>query len=385
MQGLGLEIDGTILGQTRLSNVDGKAGRLTYCGYDLSDLANGASWEEVVYLLWHGNLPNQSQLKELQDHMSTARCLDGDEMELLRKLPVDAHGMDALRTTVSALAEVHPSPIMRQDTLLEQGLHLTAKLPIIVATLNHLRNNEQPIPPRADLGHAANFLWMLNGVMPDEVAVRAMNTYMVVLAENGLNISTFVAAVTASTQNDLHSALTAALATLKGLAHGGAPEYALKTFLAMGTHDNVREYLEGMLARKERLMGVGHRVFEVEDPRVRHMREQSEALAARPGANDRIHLIAEQVAAVIREHPYYSERKLYPNVEFYSASLLYQLGVPVDFFTPAFACARIPGWIAHIYEQLSAHRLVRPEAQYVGEPPRPFVALDRRLGEDNWD
>jgi citrate synthase len=219
---------------------------------------------------------------------------------------------------------------------------------------------------------------MLNGIKPDEVAVRAMNTYMVVVAENGLNVSTFLAAVVASTQNDLYAAITAALAGLKGLAHGGANEYAMRTFLAMSTPENVDAHLEAMLSRKERLMGVGHRVFEVEDPRVRHMREQSEALAARPGSTDRTHATAERVANVLHTHPYYSERKLHPNVEFYSAPLLYQLGFPLDFFTAAFACGRIAGWVAHAHEQLTNKRLVRPETEYVGVSARPFVALDER-------
>jgi citrate synthase len=384
MPDLGLEINGTILGQTRLSAVDGPTGHLSYCGYDFHELAEHASWEEVLYLLWHDRLPSKRQLAELRDHMSRARCLDGDEMAFIRSLPTDGHGMDTLRTVISALPEVHPVSITNTETVFEEGMRIAAKLPTILTTLLHLRNGEQPVPPDAKLDHAANFLWMLNGIKPDDVAVRAMNTYMVVVAENGLNISTFVAAVIASTQNDLYAATTAALAALKGLAHGGANEHAMRAFLAMGTPDRVDDYLEGMISRKERLMGVGHRVFEVEDPRVRHMRAQSAALAARPGSTDRTHAVAERVAAVLQTHPYYSQRNLHPNVEFYSAPLLYQLGFPLDFFTAAFACGRIAGWVAHVHEQLMNKRLVRPESEYVGEGPRQFVPLDERAEGETW-
>jgi citrate synthase len=254
MPDLGLEIDGTILGRSRLSAVDGPSGYLSYCGYDFHELAEHASWEEVLYLLWHDQLPSARQLADLREHMAQARCLDGDEMAFLRSLPTDGHGMDTLRTVISALPEVHPVSLMHTDTVFEEGMRLAAKLPSIVTTLIHLRNGEQPIPPDPKLDHAANFLWMLNGIKPDEVAVRAMNTYMVVVAENGLNVSTFLAAVVASTQNDLYAAITAALAGLKGLAHGGANEYAMRTFLAMSTPENVDAHLEAMLSRKERLM-----------------------------------------------------------------------------------------------------------------------------------
>jgi citrate synthase len=205
------------------------------------------------------------------------------------------------------------------------------------------------------------------------VAVHALDTYMVILAENGLNISTFVASVVASTRNDLLSAITAAIATLKGQAHGGANELALRTFQAIGSPDNAKSYLDEMLARKERLMGVGHRVFDVEDPRKRHMYEQSRALAQRPNTNPTLHLIAERVAEIISTHPYYQQRQLYPNVEFYSAPLLAQLGFPADCLTAVFACARMPGWIAHIREQLTNRQLVRPEAVYRGERGRTLT------------
>lgn len=378
---LGLDIDGTILGTSALSEVDGPAGRLSYCGYALDDLATHAQWEEVVYLLWYGELPTRPQLAELLARFAAERGLSNEEIALLRALPPTSHGMDALRTVVSALAALHAPGLMHPDTILEEGLRLTARLPMLLSSWIRLRNGQEPVAPDPSHGQAANVLLTLHGTPPDEVAVRALNTYMVVLAENGLNVSTFVASVVASTRSDLYSAITAAIATLKGHFHGGANEQAMRIFQAIGTPERAAEHLEEMLASKERMMGIGHRVFEVEDPRVRHMRQQSAAMAERAGsdaASSPIHAIAEQVAAIVSQHPYFQQRRLYPNVEFYSAPLLSQFGLPPDCFTAMFACARMPGWIAHIREQLGNRRLVRPEAAYVGLPARPFVALDER-------
>jgi citrate synthase len=271
-----------------------------------------------------------------------------------------------------------PEPISRADTMFEQGLRLTAKLPTMLATWVRLRNVQQLVPPDPTLSHAANFLFMLHGTPPDEVAARVLDNYMVVMIENGLNVATFVARVVMSTQNNISAALTAALATLKGVAHGGANEYAMRQFMAIGKPEHVDDAIEAIRSHKERLMGVGHRVYQVEDPRMRHMKRLSEQLAARPGVDNTSHAIAQRVEEVVREHPYFTQRGLVPNVEFYSAPLLYQLGFPVDCFTVVMACARMPGWVAHLREQLADNRLVRPEATYIGPPPRPFVPLSER-------
>lgn len=382
MASLGLEIDGNILGNSRLSAVDGPGGRLSYCGYDLHELALHATWEEVTYLLWHNKLPTEAQLADLKQQLAAERALTPAELAILRTVPLTGHGMDALRTLVSALGQLRSSEaagIMRSETLLAEGLRLTAKLPTLLTTWIRLRNGQKPIEPEPNLGQAANFLLTLHGSPPDEIATQVLDTYMLVLAENGLNISTFVACVVTSTQNDLFSAITAAIATLKGLAHGGANEHAMRTFLAIEKPENAVAQIAAMVERKERLMGVGHRVFEVEDPRLRHMRRLSGMLAARPGTDSTSHVLADAVAKAVQEHPFFQTRGIYPNVEFYSAPLLYQLGLPVDCFTAAFACARMPGWIAHIHEQLANKRLVRPEAAYVGEEKRPFVPLAERI------
>ncbi len=378
MTELGVDIDGTIVGNTILSDVDGNAGRLSYCGYNMHDLVAGATWEEVAYLLWHGELPTKAQLDDLHARFAAERPLTANELALLRSLPTSGHGMDGLRTAISALGALYTPSIMHKDTILNEGLRLTAKLPTILTTWIRLRNNQEPVAPDPALGHAANVLFTLHGTVPDKVAVHALNTYMVVLAENGMNISTFVACVLTSTRNDMLSAITAAIATLKGLSHGGANEHAMRTFEAIGTPERAAAHIEDMLKRKERMMGTGHRVFAVEDPRMQHMRRQSEALAARPGTDGTSHAIAAQVEHIIGEHSYFQSRKLYPNVEFYSAPLLYQLGLPLDCFTAAFACARMPGWVAHIREQLTNRRLVRPESAYIGPQERRFVPLAER-------
>jgi citrate synthase len=371
-------LDGTIVAQTRLGSIDGEAGRLQFCGYDVQDLAAHARYEEVIHLLWHGELPTAAQLAALQAQLASERVLTSDELALLRSLPTSGHGMDAARIIVSALAHLDKAGIMRADTLLEQGLRLTAKLPTLISTWQRLRAGLAPVEPDPELGHAANFLFTLHGERPGPQAEAALNCYMILLAEHGLNVSTFVARIVASAQNDLHAAICAALAALKGVAHGGANEHAMRTFLAIGAPERVPEAIEAILARKERLMGVGHRIYRVEDPRVRHLRAHSAHLAALPAVDPTGHAVAEAVAAYITTHPHFQARKLHPNVEFYSAPLLGSLGFPLDLFTMAFACARMPGWVGHIREQLAVARLVRPEAEYIGPANRVFVLLDKR-------
>jgi citrate synthase len=373
-----LGLDGTVVAETRLGAIDGTAGRLSLCGYNIHELAEHAQWEEVLYLLWHGELPTAPQLAGLRADLAAARSLTPEELAMLRALPRQGHAMDVLRAAVSLLAGQHRPETMRADTILADGLRLTAKLPLLVAAYARLREGKEPVLPDADLGHAAAFLQALHGRRPAREEEAALNTYLVLLAEHGLNVSTFVARIVASAQNDLYAAVDAARAALKGTAHGGANEHAMRAFLAIGEPAAAPAYIEELLARKARLMGVGHRIYKTEDPRVRHLRSHSAALAARPGADGGAHAVAEAVAAYIIDHPHFQARKLYPNVEFYSAPLLYQLGLPLDTFTLAFAIARLPGWVGHIREQLAVARLVRPEAEYVGPAPRPFVALEGR-------
>lgn len=371
-------LDGTVVAETRLGAIDGLGGRLSFCGYDVHSLATGASWEEVLHLLWHGELPTQAQLEELSAQLAAERTLTAEELALVRGLPREGHAMDVMRAAVSLLAGLHRPGLMKAATLLDDGLRLTAKLPLLLAAWARLRDGREPVQPEEGQGHAAAFLSALHGRRPAPEEEAALNTYLVLLAEHGLNVSTFVARVVSSAQNDLYTAIDAALAALKGVAHGGANEHAMRAFLAIGDPAAAHAYVDERLARGERVMGVGHRIYKVGDPRVPLLRQHSAALAARPGADPRPHAVAEAVADYILGHPHFQARGLFPNVEFYSAPLLYQLGLPLDAFTAAFAIARMPGWVAHIREQLAVPRLVRPEAAYVGPPARAFMPLAER-------
>ena len=285
--------------------------------------------------------------------------------------------MDALRTLVSGLAQLDPHADDLSPAQVERiGVRVTAKLPALIAAWDRARRGLTPIGPDANLAHAANFLYMLHGQAPSPAAARAFDTYLVLLAEHGLNASTFAARVAIGAGADVYCALVAATGTLKGLLHGGANQKAMETFLQIGAPENASDYIEAMLARHERLMGVGHRIYKVEDPRVRHLRRQVEALA--DGSTGQWQAIAEQVGRVVAEHPHFTKRQLNPNVEFYSAPLLYTLGLPLDLFTAAFALSRVAGWMAHIREQLADNRLIRPKADYDGPAARAFVAIGER-------
>ena len=370
-------LENVVVASTKLSAIDGVAGRLAYAGYDIHDLAERATFEEIFYLLWYGDLPNAAQLRAFSTRLAAERSLRSDEVALVQGIPARGHGMDALRTLVSGLGQLDQRA---EDISPEQaeriGIRIAAKMPTLIAAWDRIRRGKEPIAPQPSLSHAANFLYMLHGERPSDLAERALDTYMVLLAEHGLNASTFAARVAIGAQADVYCAIVAAIGTLKGLLHGGANQKAMECFLAIGKPQNAQGYLEQMLARRERLMGVGHRIYKVEDPRVRHLRQQVVGLSA--GGEGRWQAIAEEVARVVAEHPHFTTRQLNPNVEFYSAPLLYSLGIPLDLFTAAFALSRVAGWMAHIREQLVDNRLIRPKADYSGPAPRPFAPIEQR-------
>jgi citrate synthase len=370
-------LENVVVASTKLSAIDGTAGRLSYAGYNIHDLAERASYEEVLFLLWFGELPNTRELSEFNARLRAERSLNEAEHALVRGIPAAGHGMDALRTLVSGLAQLDPRADDLSPASVEQiGLRAAAKMPTLIAAWERTRRGLAPIEPDTNLGHAANFLYMLHGQAPSPTAARALDTYLVLLAEHGLNASTFAARVAIGAGADVYCALVAAIGTLKGLLHGGANQKAMETFIQIGAPENASDYIEAMLARHERLMGVGHRIYKVEDPRVRHLRRQVQALSA--GGKERWQAIAEQVAQVVAEHPHFTKRQLNPNVEFYSAPLLYTLDLPLDLFTAAFALSRVAGWMAHIREQLADNRLIRPKADYNGPAARGFVAIEDR-------
>lgn len=369
-------LENVVVASTALSAIDGTEGRLSYAGYDIHELAGQATFEEVFYLLLHGELPNAQQQLAFSTRLVAERALGDAEMGLVRGIPKSGHGMDALRTLVSGLTQLDGDAELSAEAAERIGIRVAAKMPTMLAAWNRLRNGQEPVEPDAVLGHAANFLLMLHGEPPTEAAVRAFDTYMILLAEHGLNASTFAARVAIGAQADVACALVAAISTLKGLLHGGANQKAMESFIAIGDPERAAEYIAGLLARRERLMGVGHRIYKVEDPRVRHLRAQVEALAAE--GQREWQAIADAVAQVIAEHPHFTTRQLAPNVEFYSAPLLYMLGLPLDLFTCAFAMSRVAGWTAHIREQIANNRLIRPKASYNGPALRKFVAIEER-------
>ena len=370
-------LENVVVATTGLSAIDGTAGRLSYAGFDIHDLADRSSFEEVVYLLWHGELPSLRELGDFRARLAAERALSEDELALVEGMPTAGHGMDALRTLVSGLAQLDAGADALDPEEVERiGVRLLAKMPTLIAAWDRRRRGDRPVAPDPELSHAANFLYMLRGERPSAAVARAFDTYLVLLAEHGLNASTFAARVAIGAGADVYCAIVAAIGTLKGLLHGGANQKAMETFLAIGEPERAEAHITELIARRERLMGVGHRIYKVEDPRVRHLRVQVQALGAESAGQWQA--IADAVARVVAEHPHFTRRQLNPNVEFYSAPLLYMVGLPLDLFTAAFALSRIAGWMAHVREQLADNRLIRPKADYDGPAPRQFVPIDER-------
>lgn len=370
-------LEGVVLTSTRLSRIDGDAGQLQYVGYDIHELARQASFEEICLLLWHGELPSASELADFREQLAKQRQLSAEELALVDSIPLSGHGMDALRTLTSGLALLDPhADELSLDAAERVGTRLLAKLPVLIAAWDRRRRGQPMVPADPQLGQAANMLWMIHGQQPTPAAEQALTAYLVLLAEHGLNASTFAARVAISAQADVYAALTAATAVLKGVLHGGANQKAMEAFLAIGTPAQASPYIEALLQRRGRLMGVGHRIYKVEDPRVQQLREHVEALAHDQTQSS--HTVADAVAQVVAQHPYFVERQLNPNVEFYSAPLLYQLGLPLDLFTVAFALSRIAGWVGHIREQISENRIIRPKATYSGPADRAVIPIEQR-------
>ena len=356
--------------------LDGERGVLAYCGYDIHDLAQHASFEEVCYLLWHRRLPTRAELGDLQSQLAAARPLPEPIIRLMRSLP-PSEGMDALRTLTSALghydAEANEASPQAQY---RKAVRLVAQCGTIVATWGRLQAGGGPIAPDPVLGHAANFLYMLTGERPNSTAVRAFDIALTLHADHELNASTFAGRVAAATLTDIYSAVVAAIGTLKGPLHGGANAEVMKMLLDLGqtaSGDRIDEFVRGKFARKEKISGFGHRVYKPEDPRATHLRRMSQELGKRAGSTAWFDM-SQRIEALVK-----AEKKLNPNVDFYSASMYYTLGIPIDLYTPIFAVSRMAGWTAHILEQYANNRLIRPRADYTGPGyPQRFVPLDQR-------
>jgi citrate synthase len=365
-------LEGVVVAATSVSHVFGEEGRLVYRGYEIGQLAGRATFEEVCHLLWNGHLPNRTELDTLNTAMRSRRSLPEAALVALRALPHTGGPMDALRTAASAVGAA--LPIDGKPTY-EQALTFTACFPTIVAAFHRLRNGLEPVAPDASLGHAANYLYMITGERPPEHHVRSLDTYLVLLADHGMNASTFTARVIASTESDLASCVTGAIGALKGPLHGGAPALVMDMLDAIGTAGNIKPWIDRTLDSHGKLMGFGHRVYKTTDPRAEILREMArqastpEFFALAKGTEDYA------IAELYRRKP---DQRLYTNVEFYSAAVLNSVGLPRDLYPPTFAVSRISGWTAHVLEQLIGNRLIRPQSEYVGPQGLEFVPIEKR-------
>jgi citrate synthase len=363
-------LEGVVASQTGISMVDGANGRLIYQGYVIADLAQEMSFEEVAFLLWEGRLPAHAELDALSLELAGSRTLTQAANIALDALPMDTDPMDVLRSVVSVQGVEHK---LKKPSV-PLAIHATASFPTILAMFNRRQLGLAPIKPRPDLGHAANYLYMLNGKESSPEIVRALNTYLVLLADHGMNASTFAARVIASTESDLTSALVGAIGALKGPAHGGAPSAVIDQLELIGTADNAERWMRDARKAKVKFMGFGHRIYRVYDPRAKILKAMCQQM------NPKFYDLASKVEEVALQilHEEHPERPQSTNVEFYSAGVLQAIGLPKEYFTPTFAVARVTGWSAHVLEQAANNRIIRPQSEYIGPEPRKPVPLAER-------
>jgi citrate synthase len=363
-------LEGIVAATTAISKVDGTAGRLIYRGYNIHDLARTTSYEEILHLLWFGHLPDTQQLADLKKRLVVERTVPDTVMRSLRSLPAETDPMDALRTAVSTWGALS----IKGKPTIDQSIALTARFPLFLAAFNRLRHGKEPLESQPELSHAANYLYLLTGQVPSDEHVRGLNSYLVLLADHGMNASTFTARIVASTESDIVSAIVAAIGALKGPLHGGAPSKVQDMLREIGTIENAESWLHSAITGGQKLMGFGHRVYKTTDPRAEELREM--ARVADPQGFKLSRHVEELAQALLDELK--PGRRLYTNVEYYSAALMASVGLSGDLFTPTFAVSRVGGWTAHILEQVSNNRLIRPEAEYTGPENEPFVPLNQR-------
>src|SRR3984957_7314072 len=368
-------LEGVVATDTQLGDVRGQEGQLIYCGYDINELAGKASFEEVIYLLWHNELPSRSKLAELKNQLAAERHLPDQVTEFLRTSPRTALPIDVLRTAVSMLG-LHDLMLTLDESLeatRSRAISITAKVRVIIAYFHRARNGLDLPPVRQDLSEAGHFLYLLDGKDPSEKKTATLDVAYVLHAEHGMNASTFSARVTISTLTDIYSAITAAIGTLKGPLHGGANEGVIHMLQEIGSPDRVDAYIDQALAQKKKIMGIGHRVYKVLDPRAPILKAMAVQLSSELGEAKWIEM-SERIAALMKE-----KKGLHANVDFYSATVYYSLGIPTDLFTCIFAISRTAGWTAHVLEQLADNRLYRPLSEYAGDPAgKKCVPIDRR-------
>ncbi|KRW92871.1 citrate synthase [Alicyclobacillus tengchongensis] len=367
-------LEDVVANTSEICFLDGKEGRLIFQGYDIHDLVNGgATFEEVVYLLWHGELPSKTELKAFTEKLASERSLPEPVLEMLKRLPKDANAMAVLRTAVSHLGLYDPDDGDESiEANLRKAARLVAKIPTIVTSFERIRQGLEPVAPIPELSAAASFFHQLRGERPTAFEEKAFNTALILHADHELNASTFSARVTAGTLSDMYSAITSAIGTLKGPLHGGANEQVMRMLLEIGEKDQALSWIEEALANKKKIMGFGHRVYRTEDPRATHLRQLSKQAGELAGETKWF-----EMSQIIEQ--FVKEKKgLNANVDFYSASTYYSMGIPTHLYTPIFACSRISGWTAHVLEQYRNNRLIRPRAEYVGKVGRKYVPIAER-------
>ena len=364
---------GVFAASSSISDVNGEKGELIYQGYDIHDLAKHSTFEEVIFLLWNKRLPTASELSELEQSLRAAYEVPVELVALMKQFPREADPIDVLRTAISALEFYDPNARdLSREASVKTAIRLTAQFPTIVAAGDRIRRGLDPIPPASSLNIAANFLYMLRGEKPSEHDARLFDVCLVLHADHELNASTFTARVVAGTLADMYAAVTAAIGALSGPLHGGANTNVMKTLLEIGEVEKVEPFLKKALAEKRKIMGFGHAVYKTEDPRATHLRQFSKEMG-QTGGDTKWYEMSRKVEEVMMR-----EKGLYPNVDFFSASTYYMMGIPLDLYTPIFAVSRISGWTGHILEQYADNKLIRPRAEYVGQRDLPYVPIEKR-------
>jgi citrate synthase len=371
-------LEGVIACESKIGYIDGQKGWLIYRGIEIGDLAEHSTYEETAYLLLFGKLPTRKELDEFNKKLVSYRKIDPRVAEIIRDMPPKAHPMALLRTAFSALGTYEDPEKVDEfdlDTWTDLGIKAISEMATVAAEVGRLRAGQPPVEPDPELNHASNFFYMLTGRKPNELEADVMNKALILHADHGMNASTFTSMVVASSLSDIYSAVTAGIASLKGPLHGGANERTLKMFMEIGEPENARAYIEDKLAKKVKIMGMGHRVYKAYDPRARILSAYAEKLAKLSG-NEKLYIIAKEVEKVMIER--LGQKGIFPNVDFYSGIVYYSLGIDPKMFTPIFAVARVAGWVARVLEYLHSNRIFRPRAVYTGPLKAEYIPIDQR-------
>ena len=371
-------LEGVIAAESKICKIDGEKGKLNYMGYSIEDLIEHCSYEEVCYLLLYGELPTLSQLEDFQSKMRSARPLKPEILDMIRAFPRENHPMELLQSVIAFLSGYVDHKIEHSATCnCRQTLHQVAQLATVIAAYQRIRDGKEPVEPREDLSHGANFLYMLHGKEPDALEGEIMDKSLILHAEHSFNASTFTARVVASTLSTCYCSISAAIGSLFGALHGGANEKVVAMTREIGSKENARAWVEKAVAEKRKVMGMGHRVYKAPDPRALIIEKYLEQLSEKNGDSTEYDILQE-VRAVFREKMEQKGKPIYPNVDFFSGSVYLQLGIPSTLFTPIFAMSRVAGWLAHILEQRSDNRLFRPKALYIGDEGLTVTPIEQR-------